>query len=211
MAQDLPARAVEDLRRAVELAREIGNPWFEHNTAFNMALMLYRRDDPHEAVTYARRARALGERLLERPIPATPLLLAEILLILEEYDEAASVVASMTRSAPPASNDLTSYYMLLLVLADVGSGCVEPPAVGWDEVLRMAEERGLSIDEILQMFYWRARVALAGGRIDEAVQALEEARRRRGARAIWLRRFEELEGTITEQRRAGSAHRPATG
>jgi hypothetical protein len=174
-----------------------------------MAIMLYRRDNQYQALAYARRAQALGQRLLERPITTTPIVLADILLALEEYEQAASTLAWITRAAPPGPNDLPSYHTMQLVLAEVGAGGVEAPAVGWDEVIRMADERGLATEEILPLLYWRARMAATHGRREEAVQALEDARRRRSRCTMWLLRFEELErklssGDVPGQRASGT-------
>jgi hypothetical protein len=90
--------------------------------------------------------------------------------------------------------------MLRLVLSERGAGLVTAPEGGWDEVLRLADERELSVESALHLLYWRARMALAGGRQTEAEQALTEARKRRGGCAMWLVRFEALEQMLRDAR-----------
>jgi len=200
LAQGATAQAVADLRQAATLAREVGNPWLEHVAAYNVALFLYRADALDEALDVARRAHLLGQRMVERPVTAVPLLLAEILLLLDEEEEAARVVAELVCAREPTGNDEPCYRMLRLVLSERGAGLVTAPEGGWDEVLRLADERELSVESALHLLYWRARMALAGGRQTEAEQALTEARKRRGGCAMWLVRFEALEQMLRDAR-----------
>jgi eukaryotic-like serine/threonine-protein kinase len=197
MARGLPDRAIEDLHRAVALAREIGNPWLEHATAYNVALMLYRSDAMGEALALARRACLLADRAVEASIPAARLLLAEILLLLEQSEEAAHHVEAMRVSEGRADpHTLLWQGMLRLILAELGIASTARPEGGWEEAMRRAEEYGLLIEGKLKLLYWRARMALAGGRLSEASSALDSARSRRAGCAMWLRRFEALEAQL---------------
>jgi tetratricopeptide (TPR) repeat protein len=195
MARGLTDRALLDLQRVVALAREIGNPWLEHAAAYNVALMLYRSDAPGEAFAFARRACLLADRAVEAPVPAPQPLLAEILLLREEYEEAAHLVEAMRASdAHPDLANMLRQQMLRLVLSELGiAGAPSPPEGGWEQTMRFAEERGLSIEGKLKLLYWRARMALAGGRLSEARSSLDAARSHRAGRTMWLRRFEALE------------------
>ena len=184
--------AVGDLRRAVDLAREIGNPWLEKLASYNVALLLHWSDRQPEALALARRARLLEERSRERPVAYTALLLAEILIALDQHDEAAPLVSWVEQTCPPEPADLPRYHMLQLVLREAGAavtGATPPP---WDEVLRRAEGQ-LSVETALRLLYWRACLAVRGGRLEEAALALEAARARRGPCPLWLSRFDALE------------------
>ena len=204
IARRSPGQALDDLRRAAEIAREVGNPMLEHVAAYNVAVMLYRRDEQREALAYARRARSLGERLVERPIAASPLLLAEVLLILEAYEEASSLVARIP--GPPTPDDLPCYAMLRLVLSERGGHGIEPPALGWGEVIGLAQERRLATESVLRLLYWRARMALSGGRLEEADQALGAARATRGDSPMWAPRFEALESRLADISARSDSH-----
>ena len=184
--------AVRDLRRAIDLAREIGNPWLEKLASYNVALLLHWSDRQPEALVLARRARWLEERSAERPLHYTALLLAEILISLGEYEEAGGLVSWVERTCPPGPSDVPCFHMLQLVLSEVGIRPMSAPAPGWDEVTRLAQP-SLSVEGMLRLLYWRARMAVQGGRREEAAQALDAARLRRAQCPMWLSRFESLE------------------
>jgi tetratricopeptide (TPR) repeat protein len=195
--------AVEDLRRAVDLAREIGNPWLEKIASHNVALLLYWSDRQAEACALARRARWLEERAVDRPPQDTTLLLSEILLALGDHEEAARLVAWIERSCAPGPGDLPGYYMLQLVLTEIGLRPAIPSGPTWEEVARLSEEAQLPVEPALTLLYWRARMALRGRRLDEAAAALDAARARRGGCPMWLPRFADLERELGEMRRRG--------
>lgn len=198
-ARRQPDRALEDLHRVVALAREIGNPWLEHAAAYNVALVLYRSDALEEALALARRACLLSERAVATEIPAARLLLTEILLLLDQPEEAARLVEAMGASAfRPDPDDIPCQQMLQRVLVERGLAAIAPPEGGWEETLKLAETHGLLIEGKLRLLYWRARMALEGGRREEARSALDAARRRRGESAMWLRRFEALEAQLAD-------------
>jgi hypothetical protein len=207
MARGLPDRAIEDLHRVVTLAREIGNPSLELKAAYNVALMLYWRDVQIEALAFARRACLLADRAVEALVPTARLLLSEILLLLEQYEEVASLVEAMRASASCLDPDkIPSQQMLQLVLSELGTAATAPPEGDWDQTMRLAEERDLPIEGTLKLLYWRARMALVGGRLSEASSALSAARSYRAVCAMWLRRFEALEAQLAEERGRARHH-----
>lgn len=193
-ARGEPGRAVQDLERAVALAREIGNPWLEHAAAYNVALMLYRSDAQPEAIAYARRACLLAERAVEAPIPAAKTLLGEIFLALNQFDEAARLAeASDTELGGTEPAAVLAKELIRLVLAELEVTCEARPTKSWDELLQRTEDLGLPIESELRLLYWRARMALVNSRLGEATAALDAARARRPRSAMWHSRFEDLE------------------
>ncbi|AUX45090.1 protein kinase [Sorangium cellulosum] len=188
--------AVQDLRRAVDLAREIGNPWLEKMASYNVAVLLYWTDRQREALALTRRARWLEEQSSERPMPETAILLAAIHLELDEFEEANRIVSWIEQSCALWPGDMADYALLRLVLTEMGVRPATPPPPTWDEAIALAE-RHLPIEITMRLLYWRARLALRRGRIDEARDALAGARDRREECPLWLPRFDELESALT--------------
>src|SRR5262249_41891709 len=77
--KDLP-RALDDMTQAVRLAREIGNPFLERQASINVAEMLLWEGRRGEALSLARRALLLDQRLLGRPATESSLITARILV-----------------------------------------------------------------------------------------------------------------------------------
>ncbi|XXX77916.1 protein kinase [Sorangium sp. So ce134] len=171
--------AEEEMRRAIALAREIGNPFIERQATLNMAELLHHSDHGDEALPLARRAHVLEERFFERPAPESSLLLARILAERRCCDEASRLVAWVEERCPPdqAHTSLWAFHEALkLILPELGAPPGErPPAAGsWDGVLARARA-GLLPIELLELLHWRAELALARGCAAEAAGVLEEA------------------------------------
>lgn len=81
-------KALDDLGHAIELAREAGNPWLEHNATHNVSELLYWNDQLEAALQLSRRARILGQRFTDHPVPDDSMLLARTLAALGRLDEA---------------------------------------------------------------------------------------------------------------------------
>ncbi|AUX19753.1 protein kinase [Sorangium cellulosum] len=197
-----PSRAVEDLRRAISLAREIGNPWLERVATYNVAELLYWSDRRDDALALARRAHVLERRFIERPVPECSLLLARILATAGQDDEARGLVAWVARSCPPepAAGSAFVYFRLLRALLIAGTGRnVGAPAVT-DGAAGAAACGGslLFADELLEMLYWRARVALRGRRGAEASAIVREARAMLEEHPAWGARFDGLARALEE-------------
>ena len=184
--------AVDDMRRAVDLAREIGNPFLEHLVSYNVAALLYWKDRLRDALVLALRARLLEERFMERPEHYTPLLLAEILALLGDYDEASRWVAGIEQAGLPEPHERPSFYTLQLVLAEVGITQRSPSAPAWDDVVQLQADNH-STEGMLMVLYWRARMALRGERREEAAAALSAALACRENCAMWVSRFDALD------------------
>ncbi|WP_437964380.1 protein kinase [Sorangium sp. So ce260] len=189
--------AVDDLRRAVDLAREIGNPWIEKMASYNVAVLLHWSDRQREALALARRARWLEEQASERPMPQTAILLGQIHLVLDEYAQASQLVEWIDRSCVLGPGDVPDYTLLALVLSEVGLRPASSSSVSWSEAIQLAKEQPF-VEITLLLLYWRARMALRRGHTAEAAEALATARERRGESPMWLSRFGELERRLEE-------------
>lgn len=196
-----PERAVEDLRRAIALAREVGNPWLERFATFNVAILLHWSGAWAEARARVDRVRFLEERFFDRPSPATSLLLVRILLSLGELREAAELLEGLRAANPSGAGSplegLWSYRMARLVLGggeeeQAPSEALTDSAAAWKAVIAGATSDGFA-EAVLEALYWQARAALDNGRADEAAQALAEARARRASCPLWPTYFEALE------------------
>ncbi|AUX34765.1 MULTISPECIES: serine/threonine-protein kinase [Sorangium] len=192
--------AVDDLRRAVDLAREIGNPWLEKMASYNVAVLLHWSDRQREALALARRARWLEEQASERPVPHTAILLAQIHLVLDEYEQASQLALWIARSCVLEPGDVRDYALLELVLSEVGLRPAGSSSLSWDEAIALARDQPI-VENTLQLFYWRARMALRRGHTGEAEESLASARALRAASPMWLSRFGELERRLEEASR----------
>ncbi|WP_437275064.1 protein kinase [Sorangium sp. So ce375] len=199
--------AVDDLRRAVDLAREIGNPWLEKMASYNVAVLLHWSDRQREALALARRARWLEEQASERPMPQTAMLLAQIHLALDEYEQASQLALWIQRSCALEPGDLAEYGLLELVLSEMGLRPAPQPSLSWGEAIRLAKDQSIA-EQTLMFLYWRARMALRRGHLREAEEALASAREHRGESPLWLSRFVELARGLAERSWAPDVRSP---
>lgn len=86
-----------------------------------------------------------------------------------------------------------SFGMLQLILAEIERGTTDVPEIpgGWDEVISEAEH-GVHVDDLLELLYWRTRMALQGGRRVEAIEVLKKSETLRDRSAVWKLRFDAL-------------------
>jgi tetratricopeptide (TPR) repeat protein len=209
MGRREPDQATDDLHRAIKLARETGNPWLERMASYNVANLLHWNDQRTDALALARRARLLEQRFVDRPVAFCSLLLACILIGLEQFNEAAQIFTWIALSCPPDGSapdePLYVYQMIQLVLLELAPGSVAPDHRGsWDEVLATAR-LDPQTEVFVEVLYWRARCALQTGDAGAAGKALAEARTRRSDCPIWPASFECLERQLTAlQPAAGS-------
>ncbi len=190
-----------------DLAREIGNPWLEKLASYNVAVLLHWSDRQREALALLRRARWLEEQASERPMPQTAMLLAQIHLALDEYEQASQLVSWIQRSCALEPGDLAEFTLLELVLSEVGLRPAPQPSLSWGEAIQLAKDQPIA-EQTLMFLYWRARMALRRGHVREAEEALASAREHRGDSPLWLSRFVELERTLEETSRTPDV-RPA--
>ncbi|XXY51106.1 protein kinase [Sorangium sp. So ce269] len=165
-----PERAIDDLRRAVDLAREVGNPWPERAATGNLAELLFWNGSDDEALGLARRGRALEERFMERPVHELSLVLARLHAARGEDAEAAARVAWIRASCPPGPSAPSAQALL----DAVGLAIDAAGGASWEETL--ARSRDLLPIERLEALYFLARAARRAGREAEARAAFAEAR-----------------------------------
>jgi tetratricopeptide (TPR) repeat protein len=198
-AQSAPEKGLEDLRRAVEIAREIGNPEPERVATHNLAELLHWCGRGADALALARRSRVLEERFAERAAPDDSLLLARILAARGELEEAGRLLAWIADRCPPslASPTVNALYRALrLAVAAHGievAGSDEQDC--WEAVVADAEPH-LPAEELLEVLYWNVRAALRAGRVREAVAVLEKARLRLLESPMWRPRFDALSAEV---------------
>ncbi|WP_437966204.1 protein kinase [Sorangium sp. So ce260] len=194
-ALSAPERGLQDLSRAVELAREIGNPGPEHVATHNLAELLHWCGREDEALALARRSRVLDERFGERAAPDDALLIARIQAARGDFREAARLVAWVAERCIPDDSApalVALFRTMKLVLAAEG---LESPAGAeeqgdsWEALTDFAE-RTLPVEELLEVLYFRARVAASTGRHLEASAVLDRARPALAGCRMWRPRFE---------------------
>ncbi|WP_437760640.1 protein kinase domain-containing protein [Sorangium sp. So ce1389] len=187
------ARATGDLRRAIALAREIGNPWLERVATYNVAELLYWSDQQDEALSLARRAHTLEQRFVDRPVPECSLLLARILAARGELDEARRLLAWIAGSCPPEPSAKAAHGCFLMLRCLLSDADAAPRAL-----LGVLDEAELEAgpfhftDELLEVLYWRGHAALRHGAIEVAAASLGRASGLLVDHPAWRARFEAL-------------------
>ena len=194
-AQKKPGRAEEDLRAAMQLARELGNPSPERVASHNLAELLYRSGEEEECLALARRSRALQERFWQN-LPEDALLLARIHAARQEYDRARHELDWLERECRPESSDpiVRSLFRTVKLAVAEASG-KRPSPDGWDALLAEARQ-AIPAEELIEVLWWRARTAIAGRRWDEARHALAEAQDHLVDSPVWTRRIELLASLV---------------
>jgi tetratricopeptide (TPR) repeat protein len=195
-AQNAPERGLEDLRRAVEIAREIGNPEPERVATHNLAELLHWCGREADALALARRSRVLEERFAERAAPDDSLLLARIQAARGELEEAGRLLSWIAERCPPSPATPTVHALfralkLAVEAHDINVRGAEENEDSWEAILADAE-RDLPAEELLEVLYWNVRAALQTSRVREAVEALERARLRLLESPMWRPRFDAL-------------------
>jgi tetratricopeptide (TPR) repeat protein len=191
-------RAMADLRRAIDLAREIGNPTPETIATHNLAELLYWSGEDDESLVLAHRALRLHERCGEATIPEHALLVARIHAARGEIAEVRAQLAWLDAHCPGESRSTAARIlddMLRLVIA-----CSTRQSVGasaWDALVERARA-AVPVEELVEILWWRARLAVRFARWREAASALQEARSRLGEVPIWRQRLDALGERIPE-------------
>ncbi|NUQ72090.1 MAG: protein kinase [Polyangiaceae bacterium] len=194
-ARSAPERGLEDLRRAVEIAREIGNPEPERVATHNLAELLHWCGRETDALALARRSRLLEERFAERAAPDDSLLLARIQAARSDFDDAGRLLSWIAERCPPSSATPTvnALFRALKLAVEAHGIEVRPAGAGesWDAVIADAE-RDLPVEELLEVLYWNVRAALRASRVQDAVATLDRARLRLLESPMWRPRFDAL-------------------
>ncbi|MCG8417851.1 MAG: protein kinase [Proteobacteria bacterium] len=177
----------QDLRRAVKLAREIGQPTLERIATHNLAEFLHWSGCHSEALRLARRAYAL-QRFLPEPTPPDALLLARIHAALDHVDEARQMLEEVRSLA--YSKRLTRFEQIATAVLDLTLS-EQSSSSAWDELLRIAR-RNLPGEEFLEMLFFCARTAWKSRRWQQAADAIAEAQTKLDEQPTWRQSFAEL-------------------
>jgi tetratricopeptide (TPR) repeat protein len=187
-AKKRPDLARADLREAVHLARQIGQPEPERNATYNLAEDLYwSGEDDREALELARRSRFLQQRFLGRPVPADALLVARVAMAVGEEEEARAALAWVSAEVPAEERSAASDLFARLVEAWLDGA----PAEVW-RALQQEAASLLSPDDRLEIIYWAARAGRRLGDEELSRAAQAEADACLPEVPIWRRRFEAL-------------------
>jgi tetratricopeptide (TPR) repeat protein len=195
VARKLLDRCMDDLRRAIQLAREVGNPWSEGIATYNVAEFLHWLGEEEEALVLAHRVRVLEQRFNDHPLPDASLLMARIQAARGDLDEARKLIQWVSMNCPPVANPVMEAFfsMLRLVVGDAEQGRPgeDESARQWEEIVSKAS-MGSVVEELLEALYWRAKVAIRAERWEEADAALNVAKQRLDECPMWQLRFADL-------------------
>ena len=138
-------RAGDDLRRAVQLGRRIGNALVERTASHNLAEQLYWQGDLEEALPLALRARDLHQRFIgEDELPDSALLVARVRAARGDLEEARAELAGLPRTGALAPINQVLVRLLEVVLrpstpADWDALAAQVQALDTPEVTREFE------------------------------------------------------------------------
>jgi eukaryotic-like serine/threonine-protein kinase len=179
-------RGANDLRRAVQLARELGHPIVERAATHNLASILHAEGRDAEALPLAIRSFELQQRFTARPGPEDALLLCRIAVGLGDRESAARHLAWVEAHAPPAEAAPTlRLFHRALVLVQQGGSAEE-----WNAVV--SDAAGMLPVEHLEILYLRAASELGSGQIEAARATFAAARTYIDRFPVWAARFEGL-------------------
>ena len=221
-ARKQPERALDDLRVAMRIAREVGNPGPEHVATHNLAELLYWSGELDEALIQARRARDLQLRF-SWGVPFDALLLARIHAARMEIDQAESFLASLEEECNPVEFEHSVrvlYHTMQLVLTELRRP--GPPPVSdasrerakpseatqgdqaaglsarWDTLVAEAYDH-LPGEELVEVLWWRVCVAAHCNQWKEAIRLLGQARACLEEAPIWSVRIRNIENSINNE------------
>lgn len=180
------ARAATDMRRAMELARESGNPWPERAATINLAELLFWCGRDGESIELAHRSRSLEERFSSRPVHDSALVLARVHAARGDYAEAAGFAAWVEEHCPPGASAPSAHALLGAVRLLVTRAGPDT----WEALVAQAD--ALVPVERLELLYFRARAAADAGRREEVARMLVEAEALFDESPDFRRRFAEL-------------------
>jgi eukaryotic-like serine/threonine-protein kinase len=186
LAREDVERGADELRRAVQLARELGHPDLERAATHNLAELLHAEGRSAEALPLAIRAFELQQRFVARPGPENALLLSRIAWVLGDRESAARHLAWVEAHVLPADTPPTQRaFHRALQLAQRGGGADE-----WDSLVEDA--RGLLPVEYLEILYLRAATEVDAGAFDACSGTFAAARTYIERFPAWRAQFEGL-------------------
>lgn len=195
-----PERAIDDLRRAVELGRQVGNPEPEHAATYNLAELLFWLGNEDEALVLAQRCYVLQLRFF-RGVSLDAILLARIHLARGEVAAARELFRWLQDECKPDRSDASvdvMFDVLLLILDtrhDEQSSESSDQSDKWHSLLQRAQY-GLLKEQTIEVFWWRARLALQTRQLALARQMLEQALDLLNEAPIWKNRLDHLSAQL---------------
>lgn len=188
--EDSLSRVTHDLNQAIDLARQVGQPTLERNAAHNLAEFLHRSGEHKEALSNAHRSYAL-QRFLPEPAHIDTILLARIHAALEQFDALGQLVSEthkLAETLPLTPSEQLSLSMLELILAEA-QGKRDPDR--WRELTERAKQQ-LPGEELLDVFYFRARMSIRSGAWDDVQNVIALANPLLAKHPLWRSVFSTL-------------------
>ncbi|MBI3182496.1 MAG: protein kinase [Myxococcales bacterium] len=148
-----PDRAEEDLRRSIQIAREIGHVQLERVGQYNLAEMLLWGGHLDRAIGPALRARSLQLRHYERPGPEDTLLVARIRLARGEVAQARDCLEWIAEHCRPTS--VSPVARILCEMVELSIADTPQPEQAWQALMERARAHsdyfnGNALRELLQ-------------------------------------------------------------
>jgi tetratricopeptide (TPR) repeat protein len=191
--------ALGDLRRAAEVARELGHVQLERVSSFNLAEVLHWLDRSREALPLARRAHVLGERFFGgAPVALEAVLVARIAATLGEAELARGSLEQVARHVPPEHLGPVTRIQVRLVEQLLARAAHPPGAedlAAWRALLDEATPHA-SDDELLEILLHALHAALEAGQRAQARTWWDEARARLAGAPHWRPRLDALEARL---------------
>lgn len=170
---------VEGYGRVATIARELGQPFLELVTEFNLGEYLHLMDDLDGAEPHVRRAIQIEERRSGAAmLPSVELLRARFALYRGDRTKAAEVVRKLReRQAEAVAKGAGDSFFspsddVLCSMIELATGAHDDAA--WDDLEQRSARFSVGQEQI-EVLEWRGLSALADGRIDEACERLSRA------------------------------------
>ena len=176
-ARHAPDRLEADLREAVQIAREIGQPTLERGAVHNLAEHLHWSGAHREALPLARRGVELQQRFLDRAVPEDRLLLARVAAACGDHAAALEAIRA-TREA----SELGPAHRLVVEMVEAAQSGAPLPA--WERLAQRAA-RLLPPEEQVEVLYFWLLACKREGRDQEARWVWGQAQGRMADTPIW--------------------------
>lgn len=193
-ARSEQAKALDDLREAIRLARLLGQPYAEWISTFNLAELLHFQNSA-DALPLARRALELHWRYGGRHHDP-PLLVARSELAHGNRDEVRRLLSEIARRSKPdeASPSARAFLRMLELVLDE-----DAPRSAWAEIVEEAQV--FQPLEHMEILYWRARTALERDLVEEAQGTLAVMEERLSQSPTWQDRVQQLRDSSSIKQR----------
>jgi hypothetical protein len=151
-----PARARDDLRRAMRLAQHVGHPGPERVATYNLAEDVYwSGEDDAEALQLADRSRVLATKFIESAVAEDALLVARCALATGEPEKSREALTWV--HANVASERIFGASEIFVDMLSLALGTATPTK-SWSDLAARAAAC-LAGDDCLEVYYWALRFA----------------------------------------------------